>query len=71
MKVHWNSLKNVLPDILEQQFISDANPLYAGQLFAISQKRFVWHSLLESQSPSSIPQGLSVVQKFSSPTVGA
>ena len=47
-----------------QQFASEANPRYAGQLLVVSQIRFVWHSLLESQSPSFTPQGLvSDVQK--------
>ena len=55
----------------KQQFTSEANPRDAGQLLAVSQIRFVWHSLLESQSPSSTAQGLLVVQKCSSPTVGA
>ena len=58
-------------DILEQQFTSDANPRYVGQLFVKSHIRFVLHSLLESQSPSSTSQGLLVVQKCSSPRAGA
>ena len=53
-------------DILEQQFTSDANPRYVGQLFVMSHIRFVLHSLLESQSPSSSEQGLLSVQRSSS-----
>ena len=59
------------PDPLEQQFILDANPRYAGQLLEGSQKRLSRHSLSESQSPSSAAQGLADVQKCSSPTIGA
>ena len=62
------SFNNLHPP--KQQFTSEANPRYAGQLLAVSQIRFVWHSLLESQSPSFTPQGLvSDVQKSSSPTI--
>ena len=64
---HKITSTNLHPDV-KQQFTSDAKPRCVEQLLIASQIRLVWHSLLESQSPSSSPQGFTVVQKSSSPT---
>ena len=49
----------------EQQSISDSKPRDPGQLFE-PHARPIWQSSCESQSPSSMLQGLSVVQPSSS-----
>ena len=52
----------------QQQSISNPKPSDVGQLFD-PQLRPSWHSWWVSQSPSFSPQGVIVVQKFSSPIV--
>ena len=65
-----NITSNVLSPFGSQQSTEDKTPSDPGQLFD-PQNRWLLHSSLESQSPSSTSQGLSVVQKSSSPTVAA
>ena len=60
-------LSNSLP-CGSQQSIEDETPREFGQLFD-PQKSLLWHSSLESQSPSSAPHRYSEVQKFSSPNI--
>ena len=55
--------------VLLQQSTSESKPSEAGQLFD-PQKWLLWHSLLESQSPSFSTQGIPDAQKCSSPRVG-
>ena len=52
-----------------QQSSKEDTPREFGQLFD-PQKNSVWHSSLESQSPSSAPHGYSTLQKSSSPNIG-
>ena len=65
-----DTTSNVLSPLGSQQSTEDKNPSESGQFFD-PQNRWFLHSSLESQSPSSTSQGLSVVQKSSSPTVAA
>ena len=56
-------------ELSKQQSVSGSKPSECGQL-SDPHMRFSKHSSWESQSPSSSPQGVRVVQKSSSPTVG-
>ena len=49
--------------------LQQSNKCEVKQLFD-PQKGLLWHSLLESQSPSYSPQGIPDTQKSSCPTVG-
>ena len=51
-----------------QQSSTEDTPREFGQLFD-PQKSSLWHSSLESQSPSSAPHRYSEVQKSSSPNI--
>ena len=55
--------------VLLQQSTSESKPSEARQLFD-PQKWLLWHSIFESQSPSSSPQRTPYVQKLSSPRIG-
>ena len=61
-------ISNCLP-CGSQQSREEDRPSECGQLFD-PQKSSLWHSSLESQSPSSTPHGYSRVQKSSSPIIG-
>ena len=65
MENRWNY---IFSPFGSQQSTEDKTPSESGQLFD-PQNRWFLHSSLESQSPLSTPQGSSVVQKSSSPTV--
>ena len=69
MDNEWNITSNNLPPSGSQQSTEDKNPSEPGQLFD-PQNRLL-HSSLESQSPYSISQGSSVVQKYSDPMVAS
>ena len=69
--IHPNTvfqISNSLP-CGSQQSIEDETPREFGQLFD-PQKSSLWHSSLESQSPSSAPHWYSTLQKSSSPNIG-
>ena len=63
----YGKLSNSIP-CGSQQSREEDTPREFGQLFD-PQKSSLWHSSLESQSPSSAPHGYSEVQKSSSPTI--
>ena len=72
-KLSQSQIANVLPEVIlpfsSQQSAEDKTPSKSRQLFDPQNKWFL-HSSLESQSPSSMSQGSSIVQKSSSIIVG-